>query len=165
MSISISDTYQHHIDDEPTQHLQHKMDNVQSESDEKASATAIAKHQNWQTQSARIQSMVVQNDGSIILCDNEITGSERNDNSESRPRIEVVEILSPTNYIRGKDIFFKKEKKNKLFGLIKSTKIKDLPLIDNKIYFHQQPHNRASSISTIIINSYKVIHKMDYEFH
>lgn len=47
----------------------------------------------WQP---RIQSMVVQNDGSIILCDND---SEL----ASRPRIEVVEILSPTNYIRGND--------------------------------------------------------------
>lgn len=121
--ISISDTYQDHIDDDPTLHLQHKMDNEQSESDEKASATAIAKHQNWQTQSARIQSMVVQNDGSIILCDNEIAGSERNENSESRPRIEVVEILSPTNYIRGKDIFCFREK-IKLVGLIKNTQKK-----------------------------------------
>lgn len=45
--------------------------------------------------------MVVQNDGSIILCDNDIASSAQKDLSASRPRIEVVEILSPTNYIRG----------------------------------------------------------------
>lgn len=47
----------------------------------------------WQP---RIQSMVVQNDGSIILCENDSELARR-------PRIEVVEILSPTNYVRGKE--------------------------------------------------------------
>ena len=47
----------------------------------------------WQP---RIQSMVVQNDGSIILCDNDSELARR-------PRIEVVEILSPSNYVRGKE--------------------------------------------------------------
>lgn len=47
----------------------------------------------WQP---RIQSMVVQNDGSIILCDNDSELARR-------PRIEVVEILSPTKYVRGKE--------------------------------------------------------------
>lgn len=47
----------------------------------------------WQTHTSRIQSMVVQNDGSIILCDNE------NDIQTTAPRIEVVEIVSPSNYV------------------------------------------------------------------
>lgn len=48
--------------------------------------------------SARIQSMVLQNDGTIILCDDDP------EIIRSRPsRIEVVEIVSPSsNYIRGK---------------------------------------------------------------
>lgn len=50
----------------------------------------------WQTHTSRIQSMVVQNDGSIILCDND------NDIQATAPRIEVVEILSPSNYVHGK---------------------------------------------------------------
>lgn len=49
----------------------------------------------WQTHTSRIQSMVVQNDGSIILCDNE------NDIQTTPPHIEVVEILSPSNYVHG----------------------------------------------------------------
>lgn len=48
-------------------------------------------------QPARFQSMVVQNDGTIILCDNDA------DIVRTRPsRIEVVEIVSPPNYNRGK---------------------------------------------------------------
>lgn len=96
--ISISDTYQH-IDDDPALDLQHKIDIVQSDGDEKH---APAKNGNWTTQSSRIQSMVLKNDGTIILCDNEIAEAEQSDLSGSRPRIEVVEILSPNNYIRGK---------------------------------------------------------------
>lgn len=51
--------------------------------------------------------MVVQNDGSIILCDNDSELARR-------PRIEVVEILSPTNYVRGKEINEKKNTNSKL---------------------------------------------------
>lgn len=60
--------------------------------------TSVTNSSTWQTmQPARIQSMVVQNDGTIILCDNDP------DLVRTRPsRIEVVEIVSPPNYIRGK---------------------------------------------------------------
>lgn len=54
----------------------------------------------WQTNTSRIQSMVVQNDGSIILCDNE------NDIQTTAPCIEVVEILSPSNYAHGNNMLF-----------------------------------------------------------
>lgn len=54
----------------------------------------------WQTHTSRIQSMVVQNDGSIILCDNE------NDIQTTAPHIEVVEILSPSNYVHGNNMLF-----------------------------------------------------------
>lgn len=60
--------------------------------------SAVTNSSTWQSvQPARIQSMVVQNDGTIILCDNDP------DIVRTRPpRIEVVEIVSPPNYIRGK---------------------------------------------------------------
>lgn len=61
-----------------------------------SSNASVASSSTWQTSASRIQSMVVQNDGSIILCDNDA------EIARSRPRIEVVEILSPTNFIRGK---------------------------------------------------------------
>lgn len=88
--FSVSDAYQpgyEHIE------LEHK-DAAHSQQD--LSNASIGSSSTWQTQSSRIQSMVVQNDGSIILCEND------QEIARSRPRIEVVEILSPTNYIRGK---------------------------------------------------------------
>lgn len=68
-----------------------------------AVASSVTNSSTWQTmQPARIQSMVVQNDGTIILCDNDP------DIVRTRPsRIEVVEILSPPNYIRGKFPFIR----------------------------------------------------------
>lgn len=100
ITISISDSYEH-IEDDPILDIQHNIDIVKSDNIDQVSAASISNHQNWSTQSGRIQSMVVQNDGSIILCDNDIASSAQKDLSASRPRIEVVEILSPTNYIRG----------------------------------------------------------------
>lgn len=66
-----------------------------SSSPSSSSVPTSAASSTWQTmQPARIQSMVMQNDGTIILCDND---------PDIRPsRIEVVEIVSPPNYIRGK---------------------------------------------------------------
>lgn len=57
----------------------------------------------WQMQSSRIQSMVVQDDGSIILCDNEA--------EHPQSRIDVVKIVSHPNYICGKITKFR----NKIF--------------------------------------------------
>lgn len=60
-----------------------------------ATTTTVATASNSDWPQRHLQSMVVQNDGSIILCENE---SELNRQSH----IEVVEFLSPTNYISGK---------------------------------------------------------------
>lgn len=65
-----------------------------------ATGTVANSNTTWTT-SPRIQSMVVQNDGSIILCDND---SEID--TSSAPRIEVVEILSSTNYLQGNKLVY-----------------------------------------------------------
>lgn len=69
-----------------------------------AATSPITNSATWQTmQPARIQSMVVQNDGTIILCDN-----DPDINVRARPsRIEVVEIVSPPSYTRGKFSFIR----------------------------------------------------------
>lgn len=95
--IFLSDVYQHIAND--STELPHKpLDIVLNDCDDKMTPP----HDSWQTQSSRIQSMVVQNDGSIILCENEVDVARQTDITTSRPRIEVLEILSPTDYIRGK---------------------------------------------------------------
>lgn len=79
-------------DDDNHLEFQPKSNSTQSSKDE-MSNMSLASNSTWQP---RIQSMVMQNDGSIILCDND---SELAKRSRS---IEVVEILSPTNYVSGK---------------------------------------------------------------
>lgn len=115
-TISISDPYTHIEDDATTLDSPRKVEIVQSVHDEKESATTVTKHQSWQAQSSRIQSMVLQHDGSIILCDNELAASRPSDIPGSH--IEVVEIVSPTNYIRGKSL--SKQNTNLFWNIDKS---------------------------------------------
>lgn len=107
--FSISDQIESQVKDEwktmataPAKMQPHHL-NASALSTTSSAPSPVTNASAWQTaQPSRIQSMVMKNDGTIILCDN--------DSEIVRTRsshIEVVEIVSQPNYIRGKFPLFK----------------------------------------------------------